>query len=141
RSDESYDRSGLYGAEGRDYGDNAERFIFFSKAVVELARRISPPLDIVHVHDWQTALVPVLTKDRRLPFKTVLTIHNLAYQGSFWGADFGLTNLPGSYFGAGGVEFYGNLNLLKGGILSADAVTTVSECYAREIQTPEGGAG
>jgi starch synthase len=141
RHDESFDRAGLYGAEGRDFSDNAERFIFFCKCVVELARRISPPLDVIHVHDWQTALVPVLLKERRLPFRSVLTIHNLAYQGSFWSPDFGLTNLPGSYFTASGVEFYGNLNLLKGGILFADAVTTVSERYAQEIRTPEGGAG
>ena len=85
--------------------------------------------------------MPVLIKDRRLPFKTVLTIHNLAYQGSFWGGDFTQTNLPGNLFSATGVEFYGNLNLLKGGILFADAMTTVSERYALEIQTPEGGAG
>jgi starch synthase len=141
RRDEYFDRSGLYGEDGHDYDDNAERFIWFSKAVVELARRLVPPPDIVHVHDWQTALVPVLIKDRRLPFKSVLTIHNLAYQGSFWAFDFGLTNLPGHYFGAQGVEFFGNLNLLKGGILFADQVMTVSDRYAREIQTPEYGCG
>ena len=141
RADEYFDRASLYGEHGRAYEDNAERFIYFSRAVVELARRAIPPLDILHVHDWQTSLVPVLVNDRRLPFKTVLTIHNLAYQGSFWGIDFGLTNLPGHYFSASGVEFYGNLNLLKGGILYADALTTVSERYAREIQTPDGGSG
>ena len=141
RRDEYFDRAGLYGAEGGDFEDNAERFIFFAKCVVELTRRISPPLDVVHVHDWQAALVPVLIRDRRLPFKTVLTIHNLAFQGSFWGHDFAHTNLPGNYFSASGVEFYGRLNLLKGGILFADAVTTVSERYAQEIRTPEGGAG
>jgi starch synthase len=139
RSDELFDRPGIYGVHGQDFGDNAERFIVFSKAVLELARRISPPLDLIHVHDWQAALVPVLMKDRRLPFRTVLTIHNLAYQGSFWGIDFGLTNLPGHYFTASGVEFYGNLNLLKGGILHADRITTVSPTYAEEIQTPEMG--
>lgn len=141
RRDEYFDRSGLYGAEGRDYGDNAERYIYFSKAVVELARRIAPAPEIVHVHDWQTALIPVLIRERNLPLKSVLTIHNLAYQGSFWGIDFGLTNLPGDYFGAGGVEFYGNLNLLKGGIVFADQVTTVSERYARDIQSSEYGCG
>lgn len=141
RRDEYFDRPALYGVEGGAYDDNAERFIYFSRAVVELARRAMPPPDILHVHDWQTALVPVLVRDRKLPFRTVLTIHNLAYQGSFWGLDFGLTNLPGHYFGASGVEFYGNLNLLKGGILYADAVTTVSERYALEIQTPSGGSG
>lgn len=141
RHDEFFDRPGIYGDEGRTYEDNAERFIFFSKAVVELARRVLPPPQILHLHDWQTALVPVLVKERRLPFKTVLTIHNLAYQGSFWAYDFGLTNLPGDYFSPKGVEFYGSMNLLKGGILHADAVTTVSERYAREILTPEYGAG
>jgi starch synthase len=141
RRDEYFDRDGLYGADGHDFGDNAERFIWFSKAIVELARRLAPLPEIVHVHDWQTALVPVLIKDRRLPFRSVLTIHNLAYQGSFWGFDFGLTNLHSSYFGPSGVEFYGNLNLLKGGVLFADQVMTVSERYAREIQTPEYGCG
>ncbi len=133
RRDEYFDRPALYGADGRAYEDNAERFIFFSKAVVELGRRISPPPEIVHAHDWQTALIPVLVKDRRLPFRSVLTIHNLAYQGNFWAPDFGLLNLPGHYFTASGVEFYGQVNLLKGGILFADRVTTVSERYAREI--------
>ncbi len=139
--DEYFDRAGLYGEAGGDYGDNAERFIFFSKAVLELTRRAIPPPDIVHANDWQTALVPVLIKDRRLPFRTVLTIHNLAYQGSFGGRDFGLTNLPGDYFTARGLEFYGHVNLLKAGILYADQITTVSDRYAREIQTPRFGAG
>ncbi len=142
RCDEFYDRAGLYGEAGGAYDDNAARFIFFSRAVVELARRVLPPPDVLHLHDWQTALVPALIKARRLPFKTVLTLHNLAYQGSFWAYDFGLTGLPGDYFAPGqGLEFYGNMNLLKGGILLADAVTTVSERYAREIQTPEYGFG
>lgn len=141
RRDEYFDRAALYGHEGRAYEDNAERFIFFSKVVVELARRISPPPEIVHLHDWQTALVPVLIKERRLPFRSVLTIHNLAYQGNFWAPDFGLLNLPGDYFTARGVEFHGQVNLLKGGILHADRVTTVSERYAQEVQTPEFGAG
>jgi starch synthase len=141
RRDEYFDRSEIYGADGRAYEDNAERFIFFSKAAVELARRLVPAPDVVQAHDWQTALIPVFIKQRQLPFKTVLTIHNIAYQGSFWGVDFGLTNLPGSYFGATGVEFYGRLNFMKGGIMYADAVTTVSEHYGRDIQTPEYGAG
>lgn len=141
RHDEYFDRSGLYGDDGGDYGDNAERFIFFSKAVLELACRMAPIPELIHAHDWQTALIPVLVKQRGLALKTVLTIHNLAFQGSFWGIDFGLTNLPGDYFSGHGVEFYGNLNLLKGGIVFANQLTTVSERYAREIQTPEyGGA-
>ncbi|MCE9609286.1 MAG: glycogen synthase GlgA [Chthoniobacter sp.] len=141
RADGFFDRAGLYGEDGRDYGDSAERFIFFAKAAVELARRIVPAPDILHAHDWQAALVPVLVRARRLPFRTVLTIHNLAYQGSFDSGAFGLTNLPGEFFSASGVEFYGRLNLLKGGLLYADALTTVSERYAREIVSPQQGNG
>jgi starch synthase len=141
RRDEAFDRSGIYGADGRDYEDNAERFIFFSKAVVELARRVTPPLDIVHVHDWQTALVPALLREWGIPLKSVFTVHNLAYQGNFLGWDFELTNLPGHYFNEHGLEFYGRLNLLKGGLVFADQVTTVSDRYSREIRTPEYGCG
>lgn len=141
RRDEYFDRTGIYGADGRSYDDNAERFIYFSRAVVELARHMDPAPDVLHAHDWQSALVPAFVKERGLPFGTVLTIHNLAYQGSFWGVDFGLTNLPGHYFSEHGVEFHGRLNFLKGGITFADAVTTVSERYCRDIQTPEYGCG
>ncbi len=141
RQDGYFDRPGIYGEEGGAYPDNAERFIFFSKAVVELARRMNPVPELLHVHDWQTALVPVLTRANRLPFRTVLTLNNAAYQGNFWGIDFGLTNLPGHYFGPDGLEFHGNLNLLKGGILHADVLTTVSDTYRREILTMEGGCG
>lgn len=141
RRDEYFDRPELYGSGGRAYDDNAERFIFFSKAVVELARRVNPTPDVVHVHDWQTALVPVFMRDRQLPIRSLLTLHNVAYQGNFWGLDFGLTNLPDSYFSASGIEFYGRINFLKGGILHAHALTAVSERYARDIQTPESGAG
>lgn len=139
RQDELFDRPGIYGTGDQDYDDNAARFIFFSKSVVELARRMATPPDILHVHDWQTALVPVFVHALDLPFKTLLTIHNLAYQGSFWGIDFRLTNLPWNYASTTGLEFYGNVNFLKGGILFSDAITTVSERYARDIQTPEFG--
>ena len=94
RCDEFFDRSGLYGEAGKPYEDNAARFIFFSKAALELARRLTPSPEILHVHDWAAALVPVLVRDQRLPFSTLLTIHHLEEQGSFWGLDFGLTNLP-----------------------------------------------
>ena len=137
--DEYYDRSGIYGTDGRSYNDNAERFIGFSRAVLELARRMDPAPDVVHAHDWQTALIPALVKERGLPFGTVLTIHNLAFQGSFHSADYGLTNLPGNYYGD--LEFHGRVNFLKAGIIFADAITTVSERYARDIQTPEFGCG
>lgn len=141
RRDEYFDRSSIYGEVGQPYEDNSERFIFFSKAVVELARRMNPSPDVLHCHDWATGLVPVFVRDQKLPFGTVYTIHDLEQQGNFWGVDFGLTNLPGPYFGPRGVEFFGRLNCMKSGILYADRVTVASEQYAYEIQTAEHGWG
>jgi starch synthase len=141
RCDEFFDRDGIYGERGQPYEDNAARFIFLCKAALELARRLTPQLQILHVHEWAAALVPVFGYAQGLPFKTVLTIHHVADQGSFWGLDFGLTNLPERFFTLHGVEFFGRLNFLKGGILYADKITTVSEHYRREILTPSGGHG
>jgi len=141
RCDEFFDRDGIYGERGEPYEDNASRFIFFCKAALELARRLTPQLQVLHVHDWPAALVPVFVYAQGLPFKTVLTIHHVADQGSFWGLDFGLTNLPEQFFTLHGVEFFGRLNFLKGGILYADKITTVSEYYRREILKPSGGCG
>jgi starch synthase len=141
RCDEFFDRDGIYGERGRSYEDNASRFIFFCKAALELARRLTPQLQILHVHDWAAALVPVFVHAQGLPFKTVLTIHHVAEQGNFWGLDFGLTNLPERFFTLHGVVFFGRLIFLKGGILYADKITTVSEHYRREILTPSGGCG
>lgn len=139
RCDQFFDRAGIYGEHGVAYEDNAARFIFFCKAALEMARRMSPTPQILHVHDWAAALVPVLVQDQHLPFASVLTIHHLAEQGSFWGLDFNLTNLAERYFKPRGVEYFGRLNLLKGGIVFADKITTVSERYRREMLTPEGG--
>ena len=141
RCDEFFEREGIYGEEGEPYEDNAARFIFFSKAAIELARRMTPAPQVLHAHDWTAALVPVLVRDQRLPVVSVLTIHHLADQGSFWGLDFALTNLAERYFSLRGLEFFGRLNLLKGGILYADQITTASEHYAHEMQTPAGGCG
>src|SRR5947208_5039570 len=141
RCDPFFDRPGIYGEHGEPYEDNATRFIFFCKAALELARRLTPSLQILHVHDWAAALVPVFVRARHLPFARVLTIHRVAEQGSFWGMDFNLMNLPERFFTLHGVEFFGRLNFLKGGILYADRITTVSEHYLREIQTPSGGCG
>jgi starch synthase len=141
RCDEFFDRDGIYGERGKSYEDNASRFIFFCKAALELSRRLTPQLQILHVHDWAAALVPVFVHAQGLPFKTVLTIHHVADQGSFWGLDFGLTNLPERFFSLHGVEFFGRLNFLKSGILYADRITTVSEHYRHEILTPSGGCG
>src|SRR2546430_10159249 len=141
RCDEFFDRDGIYGERGKPYEDNASRFIFFCKAALELSRRLTPQVQVLHVHDWPAALVPVFVYAQGLPFKTVLTIHHVADQGSFWGLDFWLTNLPEQFFTLHGVEFFGRLNFLKGGILYADRITTVSEHYRREIQTLSGGCG
>lgn len=147
RKDEFFDRSHLYNLPDRDYDDNFERFIFFQKAVVALIDHFGKPFDIVHCHDWQTGLIPLylrhgLSGEGRLKKeKAVYTIHNLAFQGTFNGDIFSYTNLPFSTFSVDCLEFYGNVNSLKGGITSADLVTTVSENYAREIQTEEWGCG
>ena len=142
RRDEFFDRSELYTTSVHDYEDNAERFLFFSKAVVELLGYTRFRPDVVHCHDWQTAFVPVQasyrahTRGAEFAVKTVLTIHNIAYQGMFWSLDFPLTNLPGEFFTPDTLEFYGQMNLLKGGIVFADGITTVSPTYARGDPDP-----
>ncbi len=140
RNDELFDRDEIYGEHGVPYEDNPTRFIFFSKAAIELARRLTPVPQILHAHDWAAALAPPLVRANNLPFATVLTIHRIGEQGSYWGLDFALTNLPQRFFSLRGVEFFGRLNFLKGGIEFADRVTTVSEHHKREIMTREGGA-
>ena len=142
-----FDRSALYQENDSSYHDNADRFIFFSKCIVHLARYLPWRADVVHVHDWQTALAPALiTHQQRAEGwgnrpATCMTIHNLAYQGIFPPDAFALTNLPLDFFTMEGAEFYGHLNCLKAGIAFADAITTVSPRYAREIMTEELGHG
>jgi len=127
---EWFDRDGLYG-----HADDAERFIFFSKCVVRLAKHV----EIVHAHDWQSGLVmPLLANE---PVGKIFTIHNAAYQGRFPADKFALTGLPDAYFDSRQLEFHGDMNLLKGGVVSADLVTTVSPRYARELLTGEYGCG
>jgi starch synthase len=132
--------------DGNGYPDNDERFIFFSKAVVHLARELLKP-DLVHVHDWQAAFIPLLMRHEaalgtwKNPPPNILTIHNLAYQGLFPAWRYVFTNLPWDHFNSDGVEFYGQMNCLKAGIAYADLLTTVSPRYAREITTPEFGCG
>ena len=144
---EYFDRAGIYNDSHGDFGDNAERFIFFSKCVVHLARHLPLKPEVLHVHDWPVGLVPLLVQHERAtggwqkPPRTCLTIHNLAYQGVFPRSAFNLTNLPAQLFNAETVEFYGQVNCLKAGIACADVVTTVSPRYAREIMTQEFGAG
>jgi starch synthase len=139
--DEFFDRSHLYGNEAGDYADNASRFIFFAKAVIELAKHVDPLPEVIHVHDWATGLVPVLARAGALPFRTVLSIHDLRRQGSFWSIDFDLTNLPGEWFSPGGVEFYGRLNLLKGGILMANQIVADGTATAENMLHAPAGHG
>ena len=145
-NNELYDRPTLYGGS-HDYADNAERYIFFSRAAVELACRLGGRWDILHCHDWQTGLVPAYQKllygshAAVAAARTVMTIHNLAYQGLFWHWDMLLTGLDWRYFNWQQMEFYSQLNLLKTGIVFADAISTVSPTYAREIQSAPGGCG
>lgn len=142
-----FDRTGLYNEHGVDYPDNGERFIYFSKCIVHLARYLPWRPDVVHVSDWQTGLVPLLVRHRSRearwvqPPLTCFTIHNLAYQGLFPRSAYDLANLPADYFRGEGAESFGMLNCLKAGIAFADIVTTVSPRYAREITTEEFGAG
>lgn len=130
-----------------DYLDNAERFIFLSRAVLEAAATIGFTPDIVHANDWQTGLTPVyLTEQFRSrtgweQTRSIFTIHNIAYQGMFGADVMRLTGLPGWLFNHRQLEFHGNFNFLKSGIIYADAVNTVSPTYAREIQTAEFGCG
>jgi len=141
-----YDRvGGPYGtAEGLDWPDNAQRFAAFSRVCADLALgRLDPHWqpDLVHANDWQTALVPaLLSLEPRHP-ASVFTIHNLAYQGRFPADTFQRLALPQSLWGPEGLEFYGDLVFIKGGLLFADWLTTVSPTYAQEIQTPPFGYG
>lgn len=144
---EFFDRSALYGTPEGDYPDNAERFIFFSRAVLSLSQLLEFHPDIVHCNDWQTGLVPVylkiLYKDDSFfsESRTVFTIHNLAYQGLFPDQSMAISGLPRELFSMEGLEYYGKMNFLKGGIVFSDAITTVSEKYSHEIQTKEYGYG
>ncbi|HEX3729591.1 MAG TPA: glycogen synthase GlgA [Opitutaceae bacterium] len=145
--DEFFDRGRPYGNGERDYEDNADRFLFFCKGVVETLRQGETTYDIAHGHDWQAAMLPLLLREaerrhgRSLADKTVFTVHNIAYQGVFPAAAFARANLPEEFFAIDGLEFYGQVNFLKGGLLFADRLTTVSPRYAQEIQTAEFGCG
>jgi len=138
-----YDRPGLYQSNGSDFRDNCERFVFFSRAVLETADALRLRPDVVHSNDWQTGLIPALLAieyRQRPTFETtgsVFTIHNMAFQGMFWHWDMLLTGLDWKYFNWKQMEFYNQLSLLKTGIVFTDLVTTVSPTYAREIQTAE----
>ncbi len=149
-NDEYYDRPGLYGETGAGahaYADNCQRFVFFSRGILEALLALGFEADVLHLNDWQTALAAVYLRTlydvepslRRMG--TLLTIHNLLYQGIFWHWDVPLTGLGWSLFNWRQLEFYGKLNLLKGGLVFSDYINTVSPSYAREIQTAAFGNG
>ena len=141
-----FDRAQLYGEKGSDYYDNAERFCEFSRAAIEFTKRVWMP-DVIHCHDWQSALVPVLlrTQYARDPalkqIGVVFTIHNLGYQGLFLHSTLARIGLPETLFHVDALEFFGKVNFLKGGLVYSDRLTTVSKKYAAEIQTKEYGYG
>jgi starch synthase len=147
QQDEYYDRPELYRADGSDYQDNCERFVFFCRAVMEAIRLLHLNVDLLHANDWQTGLLPAYLKTeyrthpRYAKIASLFTIHNIAYQGAFWHWDMLLTGLEWQYFNWRQMEYHGKLNLLKTGLVFADAINTVSPRYAREIQTPQFGRG
>jgi starch synthase len=145
--DEYFYRDYLYSTPDGDFMDNAERFAFFSKSVLEAMKVTGFVPDVLHCNDWETALAPVflntISKDDPVLRKvaTLFTIHNLGYQGIFWHYDMHLLNVGWEYFTPDYLEFFGNINFLKGGIVFSDIVNTVSKKYSEEIQTPEFGCG
>jgi len=145
--DDYYDREYLYGTPEGDYPDNAERFVFLARAAMEMVVAGHARYDVFHSHDWQAALAPVYlrtlyTWEKKLEASAaVLTIHNLGYQGIFWHWDMPLVGVGWEFFTPKHMEFYGNLNFLKSGIVFAEKVNTVSPGYKREILTPEFGFG
>jgi starch synthase len=128
-----FDRDDMYGTKGADFNDNCERFTLFCKAVSRLMNKHD--YDIVHCHDWQSALVPLYIKLNKIKTKSIFTIHNLGYQGKFPRSKFPLLGIDEKYLNHNGIKFSKEINFLKAGIVFSDFVTTVSETYAREIQT------
>ncbi len=142
QQDDYYNRQELYGEESEGYQDNCERFTFFCRAVLEAIPLLELKTELLHCHDWTTGLLPAYLKTeyRGIPpydgIASLFTIHNLAYQGNFWHWDMELTGIDWKYFNWQQMEFYGNLSFMKTGLAFADALSTVSPRYAREIQSP-----
>jgi starch synthase len=142
-----FDRPELYREGGNDYKDNCERFVFFCRAALEAIRLLELETELVHCHDWPTGLIPAYLKTELCgipPYDSIaslLTIHNIAYQGNFWHWDMELTSIDWKYFNWRQMEFYGNLSFLKTGLAFADTISTVSPRYAEEIQQPPMSCG
>ena len=133
------DTQNLYADEFKDYADNDIRFGIFSKAIVVLAKKLE--VELLHLNDWHTALSSLYLKEEKSKIKTILTIHNLAYQGLFSRDTLERLSIDKKYFNTDGLEFYDKVNFLKAGIAYSDAITTVSPTYAKEILTQEFGCG
>jgi starch synthase len=145
--DKFYNREELYGTPGGDYIDNASRFVFFSRGIIETCKVLKFQPDVIHCNDWQTGLVPLylktLYKNNKFFKKTasILTMHNIGYQGLFPSTEMPLTGFGWELFNPEGIEFYGNVNFLKAGIISADILNTVSNNYSKEILNKDFGFG
>ncbi len=144
-NDKYFDREELYSLSNGDYKDNCERFSFFCQAAADLLIQLKYEPDIIHCHDWQSALIPVYMKTTHSNYfrktRSVFTIHNMAYQGLFDQHEMVKTGLDWKHFNWKELEYYGRLNLLKGGLIFADAITTVSPTYSSQIKTQEYGCG
>lgn len=145
--DQYYDREGLYGTSEGDYEDNAERYVFLTRAAIEMGLNAGIQYDVYQSHDWQAALTPAYLRtlyagERLLESSaSVITIHNLGYQGIFWHLDMPLVGVGWEFFTPKYMEFHGKLNFLKSGIVFAEEVNTVSPGYRNEILTPKFGFG
>lgn len=146
-NDVYFNRDCLYGDKAGDFKDNLDRFSYYNKRALDLLKEINYCPEIIHCHDWQSALIPVYLKTLYMKesfyknIKTVLTIHNIGYQGLFKKEEFPRLGLNWSLFNMEMLEFYGKINFLKGGIVFSDIINTVSPTYSKEIQTKEFGFG
>lgn len=147
KNDAYFDRDNLYGEKTGDYPDNLDRFSYYSRRALDLLKELKFKADVVHCHDWQSALIPVYLKARYSSdvfyknMKTVFTIHNIGYQGLFKQEEFPKLDLNWELFTMETLEYFGKINLLKGGLFFSDLINTVSPTYSREIQTKEFGFG
>ncbi|MFH1640883.1 MAG: glycogen synthase GlgA [Candidatus Omnitrophota bacterium] len=146
-NDVYFNRDGLYGDKNGDHKDNLDRFSYYCKRSIKLLKEIDFKADIIHIHDWQATLIPIYLKTlyKDAPFyknmKIILTVHNIGYQGLFPKEQYSKLGLDWSFFNMEMLEYYGQINLLKGGMVFSDIVNTVSPTYAKEIQTKEFGYG
>ena len=142
-----FDRAGIYGDDAGDYGDNAWRFAFFCRAALSVLPQIAPATEVLHAHDWHTAMAPVYLRTAfrgQAPYDrvaTLLSVHNAGFQGHFPPETMAMLGLPAELYDIRHFEWYGRMNVLKGGLAFSDCAVTVSPTHARELRTAEGGFG